>query len=366
MRAWSVMENGQPLRQVELPEPRPVGTQVVLEVAFCGVCHSDVHIWEGHYGLGGDKKLLLKDRGVSLPLVMGHEIVGRVVDVGPLATGVRVGDLRVVYPWLGCGSCATCRAEQDHMCLTPRSIGVFQNGGYASLVIVPEPRHLIDPGALDPVVAATYACSGLTAFSAVKKTLPLPPDEPIAVVGIGGLGLSAVTILHALGHRRILALDVKAENREAALRAGASEAFDPAEGDVAPRLIAACGRGVGAVIDFVNSSTTAKAGFDALRRGGKLVQVGFFGGELNLPLPLMPLRALTVQGSYVGSPGELRELIALANGGALAKIPLRTVAPETINSVLADLRDGKVTGRVVLDVSALRIGERASAGTATA
>jgi alcohol dehydrogenase/propanol-preferring alcohol dehydrogenase len=349
MQAWAVVENGKPLQAIEIPKPKPNGSQVLLEVVHCGVCHSDLHLWEGHYGLGGDKRMLLKDRGVTLPLVMGHEIVGRVVQCGPDAAGAKIGDLKIVYPWVGCGTCTICRAENDNMCLTPRSIGIFQNGGYTTHVVVPEPRHLVDLGNLPSAVAATYACSGLTAYSAVKKALPLPPDEPIVVIGIGGLGLYAVAILSALGHRKIVAADLKAENRAAALSAGASDVVDANDTSLPQAMIAACGGGIAVAIDFVNSSTTARAVFDALRRGGKLVQVGFFGGELNVPLPLMPLRALTIVGSYVGSPAELRELVELGSTGRLPPIPLRTAPLSHVNDVLCDLRDGRVIGRVVLD-----------------
>jgi alcohol dehydrogenase/propanol-preferring alcohol dehydrogenase len=349
MQAWAVVENGKPLQPIEIPTPEPHGSQVLLEVVHCGVCHSDLHLWEGHYGLGGDKRMLLKDRGVTLPLVMGHEIVGRIVKSGPDARGLQTGDLKIVYPWVGCGTCAICRAEIDNMCLTPRSIGIFQQGGYATHVLVPEPRHLVDLSRLPAPLAATYACSGLTAYSAVKKALPLPPDEPIVVIGIGGLGLYATSILKALGHRKIVAVDLKAENRAAALVAGASDAVDANAESLTQAITAASGGGIAVAIDFVNSSTTARAAFEGLRRGGKLVQVGFFGGELNLPLPLMPLRALTIMGSYVGTPADLRELVQLGASGRLPPIPLTTVPQSRVNDVLTDLRDGRITGRVVLD-----------------
>ena len=125
MRAWAVVENGAPLKELELPTPEPKGTEVLIEVTHCGVCHSDLHIWEGYYDIGGGKKMSLKDRGVVLPLAMGHEIVGRVAKLGPDAKGVKVGDLRIVFPWLGCGTCEKCLAEEDNMCLTPRSLGVY-------------------------------------------------------------------------------------------------------------------------------------------------------------------------------------------------------------------------------------------------
>ena len=179
MRAWAVVENGKPLQELELPTPEPKGTEVLIEVTHCGVCHSDLHIWEGYYDIGGGKKMSLKDRGVVLPLAMGHEIVGRVAKLGPDAKGVKVGDLRIVFPWLGCGTCEKCLAEEDNMCLTPRSLGVYANGGYGTHVIAPHPRHLVDPGTLDPAVAATYACSGITVYSAIRKAMPIPPNEAI-------------------------------------------------------------------------------------------------------------------------------------------------------------------------------------------
>ena len=348
MRAWAVVKNEAPLQEIELPTPEPTGTQVLLETTYCGVCHSDLHIWEGRYDLGGGKVMNLLDRGLSLPIAMGHEIVGRVVKLGPQAAGVKVGDVRIVFPWVGCGTCAACLAEEDNMCLTPKSLGVYQNGGYATHVVAPHPRHLVDPGSLDPAVAATYACSGITVYSAINKVLPMPPDEPIVVVGAGGLGLNAIAVLKALKHRNIVVVDISAEKRDAATKAGATATVDGSGEGVTKRIIAACGGQPLAIIDLVNGTASARFAFDALRKGGKLVQVGLFGGELSLPLPLMPIRALTVQGSYVGNPKELRALVKLAQAGDLQALPVTTVPQKDANAALMRLRDGKVTGRIVL------------------
>ncbi len=324
---------------------------MLLEVTHCGVCHSDLHIWEGFYDLGGGKRMSLKDRGVTLPLAMGHEIVGRVVGLGPevdpARDGVRVGDVRIVFPWVGCGHCAACRSEHDNMCLTSRSIGIYQNGGYATHTVAPHPRHLVDPGTLDPAVAATFACSGITVYSAIRKLLPMPPDEPIVLVGAGGLGLNAIGVLRALGHRRIVSVDINAEKLEAARAEGATETVLASE-DAAAEIMAAAGGPVLAVIDFVNGTATARAVFAALRKGGKIVQVGLFGGELAVPLPLMAMRALTIQGSYVGNLIELRELVELAQNGRLPSLPITQMPQAQANAALMRLRDGKVTGRLVL------------------
>lgn len=350
MRAWAVVAPREPLREIELPTPEPTGTQVLLAVTHAGVCHSDIHIWEGEYDLGSRGVMRLSDRGVKLPLAMGHEIVGRVLRWGPEAEGqgLAVGQTRIVFPWVGCGTCARCRAEEDNMCLQGRSIGVFQNGGYATHVLVPEPRHLVDPGNLDPALAATYACSGITVYSAINKVMPLPPDEAVVLVGAGGLGLQAISVLKALGHRRIVSVDVSAAKLAAAREAGASDTLDASEGEVTRRLMTLCGGPVTAVIDLVNGTETARFAFEALTKGGKLVQVGLFGGELTVPLPLMAMKAVTVQGSYVGNPKELRALVGLAQGGGLAGIPITREPLPNADSALQRLRAGQVTGRIVL------------------
>ena len=352
MRAYAVVENGQPLQEIELPTPVPTGTQVLLETTHCGVCHSDLHIWEGSYDLGGGKKMSLKDRGVVLPLAMGHEIVGRVVGMGPDAKGVAIGDLRIVYPWVGCGKCAACEAEEDNMCLNGRALGVYQNGGYGTHVVAPHPRHLVDPGTLNPGVAATYACSGITVYSAIKKVMPIAPDEPIVLVGAGGLGLNAIAVLVALGHRNIISVDVSAEKLALATAEGATKTVDASSGDVTAKIVEAAGGQVLAVIDLVNGTATARFAFDALRKGGKLVQVGLFGGELTVALPIMAIRALTVQGSYVGNPKELRELVTLAQAGTLKALPVTEVPQSEASDALMRLRDGKVSGRLILRADA--------------
>jgi alcohol dehydrogenase/propanol-preferring alcohol dehydrogenase len=352
MQAWAVVENGAPLQKLEWPTPVPTGTQILLDVTHCGVCHSDLHVWEGRYDLGGGRIMNLKDRGVVLPLAMGHEIVGRVAALGPDATGVAIGDTRIVYPWVGCGHCAACLADEDNMCLTPKSIGIFQNGGYATHVVAPHPRHLVDPGTLDPALAATYACSGITVYSAIRKVMPLPPDEPLLLVGAGGLGLSALALLKAMGHRNSIVVDISPEKRTAALAAGAAQVVDGAAEGVVARIMAAAGGPVGAIIDFVNGTASAAAAFEALRKGGKLVQVGLFGGELRIPLPIMAMRALTIQGSYVGSVKDLRALVKLAQGGTLPGLPISEVPMAEADAALMRLRDGRVTGRIVLRAEA--------------
>ena len=348
MKAWAVTRNEQPLECIDLPDPEASGTEVVLAVTRCGVCHSDLHFWHGAYNMGGGKVMRLADRGVTLPRAPGHEIVGRVVALGPDAAGVAIGDERVVYPWLGCGRCARCLAEQDNLCLAQRSLGVVQNGGFGSLVKVPHPRYLVDFGDLDPSLAATYACSGLTVYAAIRKIMPLPPDAPVLLVGAGGLGLGAIAMLRAFGHRRIVSVDLSPEKREAALAAGATEAVEGGVDGVTQRVVAAAGGPVAAAIDFVNASETARQAFDALDKGGKLVLVGIAGGEITLSLAGLIFRAQSVEGSNTGSPQDLRDVVRMAREGRLAPTPVTEFPKDRANDALMRLNDGDITGRAVL------------------
>jgi alcohol dehydrogenase, propanol-preferring len=347
MRAWQVTAAGAPLVEVDGTAPEPQGTEVVVEVSHCGVCHSDVTLWQGKFDMGAGP-VPISAFGFAHPLTLGHEIVGRVVALGPDARGVEIGARRIVYPWVGCGTCPACRAEDDNRCQTPTGIGTRRPGGFGSHVTVPHPRHLIDPGDLDPALAATLACSGLTAFAAVRKLMPLDPDVPVVVIGAGGVGLSAIAVLRALGHRAIVAVDRAADKLDGARAAGASATVDSHGDDVADRIRAACGGLVLNILDFVNNAQTAALALASLGKGGRLVMVGMYGGALALPLMKVPMMGLSILGSYVGSPAELRALVALAQTGRLAPIPVERAPRAAINDALPRLARGQVAGRIVL------------------
>lgn len=349
MRGWAVVRNSQPLEAVEVETPVPTGTQILLKTTYCGVCHSDLYFQDGYYDLGGGKRLSLADRGVKLPFIPGHETVGRVVAFGPDAKGVSVGDHRLVYPWAGCGKCRHCMSGNDQMCLAPRSLGVFRDGGYGTHVMVDKPEHLIDFGDVDPALAATYACSGITAYSAVRKLSDVQTDNPVVVIGAGGLGLAAISILRALGYEKIIAVDVGDEKLSVAREAGAHLGVNAKSADLVGDLAKAAGDPIYGVVDFVASTDTAKAGVAALARGGIYVPVGLYGGDLTLPLPTIPLRAITIRGSYTGSQHDLRELVDLAKSGKLRAMPIERVAHDDPNTALDRVRSNSVSGRLVLD-----------------
>ncbi|MFY9896029.1 MAG: alcohol dehydrogenase [Xanthobacteraceae bacterium] len=348
MKSYDVCECGAPLRLMERPTPKPAGTEILLKVIAAGVCHSDLHIWDGYYDLGGGKRLQLSDRGVKLPLTMGHENVGEVVAVGPDAVGVKVGDRRLVHPWLGCGECAVCRRGDEQLCRTPFSIGVFRSGGYADHLLVPHPRYLFDIGSIAPEKAAPLACSGITTYGALKKVGPLLREEPVVIIGAGGLGLMCLALHRAMGGKAAIVVDIDPVKREAARRAGAQAVIDGNAADAAKEIIEATKGGAWAVIDLVGASRTVQLGVDSLVKGGKVIVVGLFGGDITVPTPSLPLRAMTIQGSYVGSLTEMAELLDLVRRKGAPDLPVATRPLAAVNDALNDLKAGKVIGRVVL------------------
>jgi propanol-preferring alcohol dehydrogenase len=348
MRMFQVCVCGQPLQLNEQPTPEPKGSEVLLKVLAAGVCHSDLHIADGYFDMGGGKKLNLEDRGMKLPLTLGHENVGEVVAVGPDAKSVKIGARMLAHPWIGCGTCPACLRGEENLCRAPmRSLGVFTNGGYADYLMVPHPRYLFDIGDLEPARVAPLACSGVTTFGALKK-VPTLKTEPTVIIGAGGLGLMCQALHKAMGGHSAIMVDIDPVKREAAKKAGAAAVVDGGASDAAQQIIDLTKGGAWAVIDVVGSSASARVGYDSLCKGGKYIIVGLFGGELTVSLPPIPLRALTIQGSYVGSLPEMKELMELVRRTGLPPVPVATRPLNDVNAVMDQLRAGKIVGRVVL------------------
>ena len=349
MISYDVTECGQPLVRNERPTPQPVGDQVLVRVEAAGVCHSDLHIWHGSYDLGNGKKMSMIDRGMKLPLTMGHEIAGEVVAVGDAVKDVAVGKRYLVFPWHGCGECSVCRRGDENLCLAGRSMGVFQPGGYADHVLVSHARYLVDIGDMPPVHAAPYACSGLTTYSALKKIpAQVLKDEKLVIFGAGGLGLMAILLARAMGSAGVIVIEPDAAKRAAALQAGALAAFDPGQDGYMAQVRQAAGGAVWAIIDCVGSSQTVQAGIDMLTKGGQLVQIGLFGGHVDLPTPSMALRAITYQGTYVGNLRELQELMQLVKDKRLQPVPSTCLPFGKAFTALLALEEGKAVGRQIL------------------
>ncbi|NPT61446.1 alcohol dehydrogenase [Paraburkholderia elongata] len=348
MRCYCVTEHGQPLELVERPAPQAQGTEVLLRVKAAGLCHTDLHLWEGYYDLGGGRRLKLADRGIKPPLTLSHEICGEVISAGPDAGPVPTGATVLVHPWIGCGECATCERGEENLCLKAQSLGIVRPGGFADYVIVPHPRYLVELDGLDPASAAPLACAGVTTYSALKKLGDRLYQDPVVIIGAGGLGLMAIEILKALGGNGAIVVDIDPAKREAAMAAGAFLAIDGKADDAAKQVIQATGGGARSVLDLVGAPPTVKLAMDASARGGHIVICGLMGGEINLSLPVIPMRPLTLQGSYVGTLSELKELVRLFRDKAVSSIPVTRRPLAEVNAALEDLQHGKIVGRTIL------------------
>jgi D-arabinose 1-dehydrogenase-like Zn-dependent alcohol dehydrogenase len=353
MISYQVIEHGKPLQKVMQETPKPKGTEVLVRITRSGVCHSDLHIWDGYFDLGGGKRFYMKDRGCVPPFTMGHEPFGIVEAFGANAKGVKTGQKRIVFPWIGCGKCPVCRDGLDNYCVAMRSVGVMRPGAYSTHLLVPHPRYLVDASGVDEAFAATLACSGVTAYSAVSKVAKLNARDWVAVIGCGGVGLMAVSVLKAKGIRNVIACDVDQGKLAAASKLGAKLTLDTRSPDATQKLQALAGGYLAAAIDFVGMPATAMLGLGALRKGGRYVLCGLYGGELVHPLPAFVQRVISVVGSYVGNLQELKAVVALAKKKKLKPSPLDTRPAERANDALEDLKAGRVLGRVVLDFEGL-------------
>lgn len=347
MKAQAIVEYGQPLQELTSETPVPTGTEVLLKVTHCGVCHSDVHLHDGYFDLGGGNKLDVRG-GRQLPFTLGHEIEGEVVAAGPGAAGVEIGARRVAFPWIGCGECPACKRGDEHLCGKPRNLGIQVAGGYATHVLVPHPRYLIDYKGVPQGLAATYMCSGLTAYSAMKKLGSISPEERVLVVGLGGVGMMGLQFARALFASAPLGADVDDSKLQAARGAGAHEVYNPKDAATLKKLLADTNGGVPAAVDFVGSEASLKFATGAVRKGGQVVVVGMFGGGFSMPIPMFPMRAISIGGSYVGTLDETIEMMELVKAGRIDPIPVEERPLATASKSLDDLRQGHVLGRVVL------------------
>ena len=346
---WAFPKWGEALEQTSDDLAAPTGHEVTVRITHCGMCHSDLHIQAGGFDMGGGKLSSLERAGTKLPVTMGHEIGGEVVEIGPEVKDVKPADKVIVYPWLGCGQCATCERGDEHLCVrASRNVGIQLPGGYADLVRVPHARYLVGIGSLEPARAATFACAGITAYGAIGKLDPLGADDFVAVIGCGGVGMTAVALLSATSQAKVVAIDPDAAKRDAALRHGAALAFDPNAADALKAIGKACHMNIAGAVDFVGAESSASLAVNLVRRIGQVIIVGLFGGEFRMPLPMFPLKSLRISGSYVAGLNELRELVALAQRTPLPQIPLDLRPMASVNKALDDLAHGRVVGRVVL------------------
>ena len=376
MKAAVLHALGTPLAIERVPIPTPGEGDVLIRVIACGVCHSDVHAVDGDW-----------ERPPVLPLIPGHEVVGRVVALGPgivERTGSvhspSVGDL-VGVPWMysSCGTCDSCLAGMETVCSASEATGYTKPGGYAEYLVAPAAFVGRIPEDADPYELAPILCAGVTTFRALKRT-GAQPGQWTTIVGVGGLGHLAVQYAKAMGFR-VAAVDVSDDKLELAKSHGAelvvnAATSDPATtSDPAARSAPAAGsnpaatsapaagsdpaatiqREIGGTHAAVVTAVAPRAFEQAiamLRPGGTVVYVGLPGAgqdQVRASISAITNRELSIRGSSIGTRGDLEEAISFAARG-LVRATIRKVPLEDVNAVLDEMRRGTLVGRVVLDL----------------
>jgi propanol-preferring alcohol dehydrogenase len=352
MKAARIIKPKEALQVQELETPKPKGSQVLVKVLASGVCHSDIHLWEGGYEGPGGQFLKTTDRGVKYPVTPGHEVAGTIETLSEEAQGLFTkGDKVLVYPWIGEGTCPACRIGEENLCDKPKSLGIYTDGGYSDHLLVPNYRYLVKlEDELDINEAATLSCSALTAYNAVKNA-SLRPDDNLVIVGAGGLGLMAMQLAKAVTGAKVIAMDLDDQKLKAAKNNGhADNVINSKKEDPIKSIMDLTDKkGADAVIDFVNASKTVETDMQILRRRAKVILVGLYGGELKLNLVTMPTRAYRLIGSYTGSLSDLIELVSLARRKVIKPVISDKFKIDQATEALSKLKDGKIMGRGVIN-----------------
>ncbi len=347
MRRQSLVKFDAPLCETIVETPKPQGKEVLVRIERCGLCHSDLHIQDGYADIGGGKRLDTT-RGMVLPFTLGHEIAGIVEEVGPDVAKDLIGTKKAVFPWIGCGQCRDCLNGDENICTKQRFLGVSIDGGFASHVLVPDAKYLLDYDPLPINQAATLMCSGVTAYGALKRLVDRPRQRNLLLIGLGGVGMMGLSFAQAMFKQKISVADLSPAAREAALNNGAAVAFDPSEPDVIKRIIKENEGGFDGIVDFAGNEKSMAFAVAALARGGKIVVSGLMGGNFSLPMVQWVYKRMTIEGFMVGTLAEAQELMALARGGKIKPTPMKEEPMGDVQKWIEELRAGKVVGRIVL------------------
>ncbi|HEU5221751.1 MAG TPA: alcohol dehydrogenase [Candidatus Nitrosotalea sp.] len=349
MQAARIVRVKEPLEIQTLETPKPRGSQVLIKVQSAGVCHSDIHLWEGGYDGPAGSFMKTTDRGVKYPLTPGHEVAGIIDSMGEEVEGFAKDEKVLVFPWIGEGLCPACRIGEENLCDKPRSLGVYHDGGYAEYLLVPSYKYLIKLGDMDTNTSATLSCAALTAYGAVKNT-HLRPADNVVIVGAGGLGLMAIQLAKAVTGARIISMDIDDEKLKVAKQNGADFTINSKNHDVTKSIMELTDNlGVDAIIDFVNATKTVETDMQILRRRARVVLVGLFGGSLQLNLVSMPTRAYKIIGSYTGSLTDMIELVSLAKRGIIKPVVTNRFKLDQATEALTMLKEGKIVGRGIIN-----------------
>ena len=337
MKAAVVRQLGAPLVVEEVPIPVPGPFEALVEVDYSGVCHTDLHAARGDWPV----------KPVP-PFIPGHEGSGRVVELGPSAAGVRVGD-RIGNAWLAtaCGVCRDCLGGWESLCTGQQNSGYSVDGSFAEYMVVDTRYAPRIPEGADAAGITAVLCAGVTVYKGLKVTGARPGDW-VVVSGIGGLGHMAIQYAAAMGFRVIAVTGTEAK-RQRALEYGAELVVNYRDGDPGEAVQDLVGGAQAALVTAVSEKTFPQA-LSMLRRGGTVSLVGLPPGDYPLSIFDTVLRGLTVRGSIVGTRLDMLEAVDFFSRGVVSTTFERQPM-DAINDIFARMTTGAIDGRVVLDMS---------------
>ena len=366
MKAAVVRRPGGSFELTELADPEPRGGEILVRVAACGVCHTDLHIRDGAIPF-------------PMPCVLGHELSGTVVAVGDGVDALAPGDRVAGAFIMPCGDCRMCTSGREELCMrffehnrlagtlydgetrlfdrAGNPVWMYSMGGLSELAVMPALAAARVPDTLDLTDSAIFGCALLTAYGAVRHVAALEPGETVAVIGVGGVGAAVVQLARALGAARVIAVDLADDKLERATALGATDAIDASKGDAAARLRASTdGRGADVVFEVIGNPATFRAATEMAADGGRCVMVGLAaaGRTAEVEITRLVRRKLQILGSFGGRPRHdlpiLMEMAArgqLDIGGAITRrFPL-----EQADHAYAELEAGRIAGRAVVEIA---------------
>jgi len=349
MKVARVHQFGKPLVIEDVPVPVPDKGEILVKVMACGVCHTDLH------AAGGDWPAK-----PALPFTPGHEVVGVVAELGPDVTDFKLGDA-VGVAWLhdACMRCEYCETGWETVCERQHNTGYSCDGGFAEYVIAAAPFAARLPAGVNSAEIAPILCAGVTTYKGLKET-EARPGQWVAISGIGGLGHVGIQYAKAMG-LHVAALDIAPDKLALARAAGADIAVDARSPDAVADILKATGGGAHGVLVTAVSPPAFSQALRVVRRKGTVSLVGLLPGEFPTPIFDVVLKRITVRGSIVGTRRDLDEAIAFAAEGKV-RSEIRTAPLGDINAIFADLKAGKIEGRMVLDLTQpITVGVKAGA-----
>lgn len=368
MQAAVLVTPGQPLEVRRIRTPRPKSGEVLVKVTACGLCHSDLHVMAGKIPF-------------PTPAVLGHEVSGVVVELGPntLHAGFDVGDEVCGAFLMPCGQCPDCARGRDDLCntfftynrlrgqlydgtsrladLDGNVIAQYSMGGLAEYCVIPATSVTPMVTGMDPVAAAILGCAAMTAYGAVRRGADLRYGETVAIIGVGGVGLNIVQVAHELGARKVIAIDIDDDKLDSAIRYGASDVVNSRHLDARERVLELTGgRGVDVAFEALGIPATFEQALSLLADGGRMVPIGLAAGAQTAAVEINRVvrRGQQICGSYgARTRTDLPVVVDLAARGVLN---YRGVVSERVSLLGAEatyrrLEEGHVSGRAVVEMA---------------